>query len=106
MGRCRGDDGSEGEEAEPAVFPLIRPYRSCLGCQIKDSAASTFGGIACPLGPLGGPVCDKERSRGAAEEEPRSRPSARTWTSSSVWLNMLNMSHKKGHFSKQYLSKI
>lgn len=42
--RCREDDGSEGNEDEGeergAVFPLIRPYRSCLGCQMKDLAAS------------------------------------------------------------------
>lgn len=31
------------------------------------TAASTFGGIACPLGPLGTAICDKEGAEPASE---------------------------------------
>lgn len=33
----------------------------------RAAAASTFGGIACPLGPLGTAICDKEGAEPASE---------------------------------------
>lgn len=48
--------------ADKAVSQLSWLSDERLG---RLAAASTFGGIACPLGPLGTAICDKE---GGAED--------------------------------------
>lgn len=49
--------------ADKAVSQLSWLSDERLG---RRAAASTFGGIACPLGPLGTPICDKEGAEPAS----------------------------------------
>lgn len=50
--------------ADKAVSQLSWLSDERLG---RLAAASTFGGIACPLGPLGTAICDKEGAEPASE---------------------------------------